>query len=268
MKKIDRPSWDKKTQFPSLMTYANETQIKYVLSEKSEQLDFSEYILHDKDNKEPHFHVVIHLKKPRYISEILAWFSRCVDDEGKKVNTMGQVTRSTEDIDEYLLHSNDQTKHQYLEEDIKVPYGSREVYRELKTEYQFIDEKNAEKEYAKEASADDVEKQLQDIIDGVPFREMARRYGRDYIKNWRSYREYASEVVFQETLDVEKALKVKGSPLAFALEERDCQYASMGYEIGSKQVLMSLGAYVDAQVEYGATYLKDIAELIHNMKSS
>lgn len=262
-----RPSWDKKTKFPSLMTYVKEEDLKAILHSKSEQIEFCEYIFHDKDPKVPHFHVVLSLKKPRYVSEIIGWFARCIDDSGNPVNTMGKPTRSCADMDDYLTHKNDSTKHQYIDTDIKVLIGNRAEYREMQTEYQAQEEKEAQKAFEKEALADDIEQELQDCIDGVPFREMARRYGRDYIKNWKSYKEYASNVVFEETLDVSKALAVQSSALDVAMIERERECLSSGYKAGTKDALNALYTYVSAQVEHGATYLKDIEKLIFNMKT-
>lgn len=198
-KNSNRPEWDKKTRFPSLITYADEKQIVKVLNEKSDQLLFAEYIDHNKDNNVAHRHIVLELKAPRYISDVIAWFKGCLDSDNKPVNTRGEVTRSTEDIDDYLTHANDDTKYQYKECDIKVSIGTRDEYRTHVTEIQAIENSKALKSFENEARADDVETQLQAIIDGTPHREMARRYGRDYIKNHKSYKEYALLMVVEET---------------------------------------------------------------------
>lgn len=247
-KKNNRPLWDKKTRFPSLMTYADEQQIRFVLNQKSDQLLFAEFIAHDKDDKAPHYHVVLELKKPRYISEIISWFKACVDSKGRLVNTMGEATKSTEDIDDYLTHKNDLTKHQYTACDIRVLIGSRDEYRTHETEYQAVENAEAAKAFAKEAYADDVESQLQAIIDGTSHREMARRYGRDYIKNHKAYKEYALLMVVEETGELPEHLVC--DPLQNLINKK-CREST---EYGTERTVSALTSlYGRAMTECGLT---------------
>ena len=39
---------------------------------------------------------------------------------------------------------------------------------------------------------------INDILKGLPLRELARRYGRDFMKNWRSYTDFCYCLAQQE----------------------------------------------------------------------
>lgn len=194
-----------KTKYIALSSYASEGDIARILSEKSEQIEHAFYCFHDKDESEPHTHIVLGLVASRNPSEIANWFKKCVNDEGRVQRTTAQAVISCRGIGDYLTHSGEgsgqQEKHQYTDEDIKVSKGCLADFKKLKTEAEIA----AEAAEKREAKADESEQLLQDIIDKVPAREMARRYGRDYMKNHKSYREYAALVVLEETGDLPRA---------------------------------------------------------------
>lgn len=196
-----RAEFDLSTRFHHLTTYAPPEQVKRVLTSKSEQLVFAEYILHDKDVKEdgslkePHVHILIELKSPRYLTDVCKWFKNCLDNVGRTVTTRSiEISPTTQDADDYLTHKKEPSKHQYIDEDIIVLSGSREAFRNSK-----IDKHNNTAEGDENSKADEVENLLQDVVDKVPLRQMARRYGRDFIKNYNAYRNYALQMVAEET---------------------------------------------------------------------
>lgn len=196
-----RAEFDVSTRFHHLTTYAPTEQVKQVLTGKSEQLVFAECILHDKDvkedgsPKEPHVHVLIELKSPRYLTDVCKWFKKCLDNAGRTVTTRSiEISPTTQDADDYLTHKGELTKHQYADEDVKVLVGSRDDFRDSK-----IDKHHDAAEGDENNKADEVENLLQDVVDKVPLRQMARRYGRDFIKNYNAYRNYALQIVAEET---------------------------------------------------------------------
>lgn len=197
---------EKESKALSISTYAQEEQILKIFESKQTQILGFAYIFHDKDVSEPHRHVVVVLKRSRKQQEVLNWFKKCTDDKGERCNTRLQPIACMRGLEEYLTHSDDDSikagKHQYNEQDIKV-LKDDELF-DYVTDY----DKAQEREKVKEEKADEVESLIDDIISGVPLREMARRYGRDYMKNATAYRRYASDVVLEETGDLGKALQI------------------------------------------------------------
>lgn len=61
-------------------------------------------------------------------------------------------------------------------------------------------------EKIKEDKHDDVEELIDDMIKNLSWREMARKYGRDYMKNYKAYQQYALNVALEETGDIPQHL--------------------------------------------------------------
>lgn len=197
---------EKESKALSIVTYATEEHILRIFESKKNQVLGFAYIHHDKDKSEPHKHIVVVLKRSRKQQEVLNWFKGCVDEKGEKCNTRLEPIACMRGIEEYLTHSDDDSvkagKHQYNEQDIKV-LKADELF-DYVTDY----DKAQEREQRKTEKSDEVESLIDDIIQGVSLREMARRYGRDYMKNAVSYRRYAADVVLEETGDLAKALQI------------------------------------------------------------
>lgn len=188
----------------SLVTYAKPEQVAKILLEKSSQLQYAETAYHDKDtDKDPHSHINLWLVNPRDPQDLRKWFKACADHKDEIANTFVEPTHNAEGAHEYLTHKNQEGKYQYADEVIKVLAGKTEEYLESVTDEEEVrnrsQERARDREALREAQADDVEAQLQAIIDGTSHREMARRYGRDYIKNHKAYKEYALLMVVEET---------------------------------------------------------------------
>lgn len=230
-------STDVCTKFHALTTYATEEQIKTVLLAKSSQIEHARYIYHYKEDKEPHIHLVIVTLKSRKLSDVRGWFKELADSKGEPANTLSEELASTSAMEEYFTHSDekslaDDTKHQYLAEDIKVLLGSTVDYLNIETrlqETQRIAAESAERDQKKRAAtADDVEQQLNDIIAGLPLRDMARKYGRDYIKNRRAFVDYAAMIVCEETGTL--PMHLLADPIAEKINDLRRQAANDGYE--------------------------------------
>lgn len=197
---------EKETKALSIVTYAQEEQILKIFESKQTQILGFAYILHDCDTSESHRHIVLVLKRSRKQCEVLNWFKACTDDKGEKCTTLLKPIACMRGLEEYLTHSDDDSikagKHQYTEHDIKI-LKDEELFGYV-TDY----DKALEREKVKEEKADEVESLIDDIINGVPLRDMARRYGRDYMKNSSAYRRYAADVVLEETGDLVRALQI------------------------------------------------------------
>lgn len=254
------PINNKKTKYISLMTYAQENDIKRILNEKSAQLENAFYIYHDKDESEPHYHIVIELKTDRAIKEIISWFKKCNDINGNTVNTFGETVISCAAIAEYLTHTGigQETKHQYKLEDIKEPIGKIDNFRQSKSDYEIKKQANNKRI----EKADNNEKLLDDLIEGLPCREMARRYGRDFMKNHKAYREYAAMVVIEEDGDLEKACKIASNGFEYLRQEAE----RAAFEDGVITALTRVyDIVVDEENGYCKSTIKDIKNIYKKM---
>lgn len=200
----------KETKYVSISTYASEEEIRRIIEEKKEYIKGVSYIYHDKDESTPHTHIALELKRSRKGGQILRWFDGAKDraNPDTVANTKAQEVISVSALHDYFTHSDpdsrQQGKHQYTENDIKCIEGISDAWS-----YVTAWEKAEERAEEKEQKADETEQLLQDIIDHVPQREMCRRYGRDYMKNYQSYKNFASLVVLEETGDFERALRMR-----------------------------------------------------------
>lgn len=197
----------KEYKYVSLMSYATEEELTKVLEEKKPYIKGVSYIFHDKETAEPHFHIALELKRSRKGQAIIRWFKGLKDSKGQTANTFGEEVISVSALRDYFKHEDEESlnkgKHQYTDEDIKVIDGLSDAW-----DYETAWEKAEAKAEAKEQQGDEVEQMLDDIINEVPSREMARRYGRDFMKNAASYRKFAADVVLEESQDVDLALRL------------------------------------------------------------
>lgn len=199
----------------TLRTYLSEDEVNAKLQEHDPMVCVAYLATHDKDTnddgtpKVPHVHVNLLLDRSRELAGTLSWF-KAVDESGKPVQTHIEAVLDPVGCDDYLIHATEEAiakgKYQYDEEIIKVLKGDRDTFRDFKTDWV----RKHEARVKKEASQDETEEMIDDIIAGKSFREMARRYGRDYMKNCWTYRSYCSHIVMEESGDVEKALAVEG----------------------------------------------------------
>lgn len=213
-------------------TYATAESLENALEGKG--LEAYAYILHDKDGCEPHLHVVMLADRSRRGKDMYAWLKDCVDSKGELANSEIEVVRSMDACHKYLTHSDDTSKqkgkHQYEEENIIYPMGGEPWDYKTPTDIQF---QSKEKE---RASAEKCDQLIQDIIDRVPAREMARRYGRDYMKNHMVYRKFAAEVLLEEGGDFEKAFALTDS----ALDGRVHREITHAFDLGGQETILQI----------------------------
>lgn len=140
------------------------------------------YILHDKDNKadgtpkEAHYHILCTFTA-NITASALAKRLTCVSG-----NTLISTVHDKGKAYEYLTHKNNPDKAQYPDCAIVKSHDSYYVPPKLKA-----DDK-----------ADETSQMIDDIINGKPLREMARKYGRDYMRNRRHYEEFCKDIILEE----------------------------------------------------------------------
>lgn len=153
----------------SLVTYASVVEFAPLLN----QCDHYAYIFHDQDGVEPHYHLLCVFKNPRALKGLQ-------DTIKSNQNTLGEPVKSSlEEMYKYLTHERDTDKVLYPKESIVC--DSIGFWESLTAE---------------EGSITD--SMIDDILQGLPLRLLARRYGRDYMRNYNAYITFAHLVDAQE----------------------------------------------------------------------
>ncbi len=187
-----------------LITYHSEEVVKMVLQVHAKRIRHWAYILHDKDTyehdvyekdekgnttanllhrkgdiKEKHFHLLLCMNNAMSLAAVRNLFPT-------GANTLGQGIRDKSDCFNYLNHKDKPEKYQYPDEAI------------------ICDNPDYWKSIQGGEDDDRTINILDDIISGVGFRELAKRYGRDLVVNYHKYWEFAKAVERTERADIEK----------------------------------------------------------------
>lgn len=129
------------------------------------------YILHDKDDgKDPHFHLLMTFQTARSVQNV---YKAVMSEQ----NTFAEPLKDFAGSLTYLTHGNDPDKHQYDESE--VVYDDEDYWNHYCV---------PNKEPTREEFVDDL------ISDNYTPIAMAYKYGRDYIRNIKSY-EYFRHLV-------------------------------------------------------------------------
>lgn len=126
------------------------------------------YIIHDKDATDYHTHLICYFSVPKTISAV----RKLVRSDQ---NTFSQKVRQTDDLLTYLTHENEPDKHQYSRD--QICFDNEEYWMKLSSEG--LTEKTDNDKFVDDLLADDL-----DLV------FMARKYGRDFMKNHKSYLEF------------------------------------------------------------------------------
>lgn len=147
-----------------IMSYLSKEQIEQVISEKQNQIKAIAYAFHDKDDNEPHFHILLYCYSKHTISGIAKWFNRSafVDDKGMNINTFVEFSLSVKGSFNYLTHEDDEDKFHY---DQSIICGYNIDFFRDNTEVDF----------------DPLSESINDLLCGVSLYECVQRYGRDFI---------------------------------------------------------------------------------------
>lgn len=174
----------------SILTYANKLQVDTILERKKGAYTDYAYILHDKDNAPPHIHIFLAFASDRRGIDILKWFDNIIDEKGQIINTRFEPVRNSESLIDYLTHKNEQNKHKYEETDI--------IYSSEQARERLIED-----------TADNGFNALDEMLNGVKLREIARKYGKDFIRNYISYKTLKNDIIEEEKEIKRKELKEK-----------------------------------------------------------
>ena len=166
---------ERKTRFFSLTTYATEKQIQKVVGNHISSLRALCYIYHDKDEAEPHYHVLMRTHSTWTARQIGRWFADLKDAEKKPINTFCESAGDMEALKLYVLHQDQKSieegKHRYEISDLR-DYGFHDL---------------AEKKDSYDGSYEILLK----VLAGANPRDLVKYYGRDYLYHYNQYMEVA-----------------------------------------------------------------------------
>lgn len=169
----------RRTRNFSLVSYLSIEQLSCVLLEHDRQIKQYAYILHDKDDKQEHIHLILCLVNATSITAVRSWFAGFVDEKDMDINTLVQECHDYQSAYLYLTHNTEQAKkegkHLYNEEDV---YCSNFDYFKGKTVN----------------SDDNITLALEEILNGVPLKDVALKYGRDFIIHYHSIKSLINDI--------------------------------------------------------------------------
>ena len=130
------------------------------------------YMLHDKDGKKPHYHVVLMLQRSRRISDFISALRKSIFGG----NILYEPVRDGAAIYDYLTHATDSAKgkHQYSPDDV-VASLPRDTWQMT---YAGVTPK------FKDDKPDTVLSATTDLLNGDSLCDVMRRFGRDFIVHY------------------------------------------------------------------------------------
>lgn len=172
-----KPTANKQDRKWSLVTYLPPEEIAKVFADKADKVRAYAYCTHDKDEgKEKHTHVVVWLNTPYFKSTITNWF-RGADEKGELANTLAQPCKDITAMYRYLIHEDNPDKYQY------------------DAESRICSDPSC---FEEDVQTDDVWIAVDDILSGMPLRDVAKRYGRDFIYHYSHIRTLVNDILEQE----------------------------------------------------------------------
>lgn len=172
----------------SIVSYASEEEIQRLLDLAKAWA----YIKHDKDEelsgklRDTHFHIVATFTQPKSFK----WVRNQVVSTQ---NTFSEAIKGEiSDVLDYFTHKGIAEKYHYDENDIV--YSDRDYWKRRVNNGEDEESKN-------EAFMDDL------LASNFSAEAMGRKYGRDFIKNYRSYKDFREMVLCEREHNERQALK-------------------------------------------------------------
>lgn len=164
----------KKRRHYAISTYIGKDNVDNYVQNNKKLFNYA-YIVHDKDNNEPHIHLIVSYKNPRTLTGVRRDFANY------EQNTFVETVKNIGGVYDYLTHKNHPDRYQYNEEDIVTAHGYRSG----------SNNPNIEQDVAVLI--------VMDILDGLCRRELLLRYGREYAINRRHYESLACDIQYEES---------------------------------------------------------------------
>lgn len=153
-----------KGRFFGLVTYLSDPQkvIKMIETKRTSIRSYA-LIVHDKDQADPHIHIVIRTHNPWTCKQVCNWF---VDTETNQ-NAFAEFVHDRLGIIDYLTHENDPDKHHYDKSEI-IDGGIDDLLPKGNT--------------------DDLTCEILELLlQGTAIRELVKMYGKDFLYHIRDY---------------------------------------------------------------------------------
>lgn len=163
----------------ALISYVSESELKDTLNSHSDDIKHFAYIKHDKDIEDnkpvtPHWHIILHFFNPHLMSAVKSWFRQFSTQ-----NTLVQEVKDLGALVEYLTHEDNPEKYHYPKDDIKTD----------DRDWLFSCDDDTSSSY----------EILNSILLGLSYRELAKKYGREFIINHEKYINLAGRIELQES---------------------------------------------------------------------
>ena len=202
-----------------IRTYASLEQIREILAEHDQEIKAHAFIEHNRDNCEWHRHIVLWLERSKAQKTIQNWFRTCFDAKGLPCQTRVEVTKickksdgSTETQTVYLKGATFYLVH---EDTNGNPLPKKYHYSWEEVESKNLDLlKNYEFGKTKDQKKDCTFEILEAVISGESAYSLAKKYGRDFILNYRKYADLAYSIVCAD--EAERARKEEAENIARA----------------------------------------------------
>lgn len=167
-----------------LVTYLDEHEVITALKKNIDKITRYAFAVHDneKESADNHIHILLYTYHGHSYNAVRNWFS-------KRQNTFAKPILDDESAVDYLTHKNELDKVQYSDSIIQ--------------KYNFVVDNIV--------YDDNGYNILQAVLDKVPLRTIAKRFGRDFIYHYRAYKELAEDIRFEESTSdfVDKPVNVQ-----------------------------------------------------------
>lgn len=166
-----------------LVSYLSVVEVEQALHHNIEKVVRYAYAVHDNEAEESdnHIHILLYTYHPNTYNAIRNWFP-------KRQNTFAKPILDDVSAYDYLTHSNEPDKVQYSDSIIvKYNFDIEEICYD-------------DNGYAP----------LQALLDKVPLKTIAKRFGKDFIYHYRAYKDLAEDIEYEECC---KSLEVDFVPI-------------------------------------------------------
>jgi len=162
----------------SLISYILDTDTLIKIINEHDNIKYYAFIVHDKDEKEPHTHIILYVKNAITQKNVRQWFT-IIDENGKTVNCLSESVISKKGVFDYLTHKNNSEKFQYNENDIKTNF--KEFFTE-KIDEVFDNSVNI----------------IDDIMNGVSTYTLVKRYGNAFVYHYSNYKAIVNTILMEK----------------------------------------------------------------------
>ena len=166
-----------KDRWFSCVTYCGEPVVKKLIEKKGQYIRAWAYCIHDKDDTDPHIHVLLRTYQSYTYKAIVNWFDDCRESVDCSNTFVQKIIDKSAAVD-YLTHRHEPDKTHYDEDNVVAQ--NLNDFLELGQAH--------DKSY----------EIIQDLLNGLSFRSLSYKYGRDFIYHYKAYIEVVKSIQLQE----------------------------------------------------------------------